>query len=382
MGVTRYTFCLVVLSRTLAAQEHNMKMADTTGWQTAVGATVFLQYVHTSGTRGAYQLGSVNRAMFEGAGPWAGGMLHVRAMGSAEPLTLTDRGQPQLLQVAFALQNGQTITDRAHPSLWIMELAASYEHALSMGTAVFAYAAPIGEPALGPPAYVHRASADANPAAPLSHHAQDLTHSSFGVLTVGLGVHPVRLELSAFNDREPEEPSPVFYYRGARLDSRSARVTWMAGKGWSVDWSYGYLPAASGGHAHGTLHRMTAAVVRDAAPWFVTIAYGANDPVGPEQPARTVLAEGERRWSNGDALFGRAEYVQRTPAELSLVGSVDGRQDIESLQLGYSRRLASWLGGRISVGGYATTTLLPPRLEPFYGGRTPSTIAGFGQLSW
>lgn len=344
--------------------------------------TAFLQYIRTVNSRAAYQLGSVNRVMFEARRPWVGGVLRLRAMGSAEPLTLSERGMPQPLQVAFT-SDTRTVADRAHPSPWIMELAASYEHRLPDGIAVSVYGAAIGEPALGPPAYLHRESAEANPAVPLGHHLQDVTHSSFGVVTLGIETGRVRLEASAFNDRQPDEPGTVvFYYHAARLDADAARVTVTMGRSWSVASSYGYLPAAGGGHSHAALHRMSLAAVHNASPWLITIAYGANDPVGGAPTSSSVLAEGERRWSEGHVLFARAEFVQRTAEELSLVGSVSVRQDVEAVQLGYARAVTSLDRSPVRVGAYATLTLIPPQLEPFYGRRTPLTIAIYGQLSW
>ena len=54
------------------------------------------------------------------------------------------------------------------------------------------YGAPVGEPALGPVAFMHRGSAAEIPAAPLSHHLQDATHITAGVITTGLTVWKVR----------------------------------------------------------------------------------------------------------------------------------------------------------------------------------------------
>ena len=356
-----------------------MQMPDTSAWNVSLHGTAFLQYVRTSGARATYQFGSVNRVMIEAAGPLAGGLVRLRGMGSVEALTLTGRGAPQPLQVAF-ISDGKTITDHAHPSPWIMELATSYERELSGGVAVSLYAAAIGEPALGPPAFMHRASAAANPAEPLGHHGQDITHSSFGVLTLGLARGRVRVEGSAFNDRQPSEATTVFFYRGARLDSYSARVTVATGRAWSLAWSYGYLPPAGGGHSHGTIHRAALTAVHDAGPWRATLVYAADDPVGGGSPHRTVLAEGERRWNGGHALFARAEFVQRTAEELSLVGSVSEVQDLGALQVGYARAVWRLGGTPVRIGGYATATRVPPQLEPFYGSRMPLTIAAFAQL--
>jgi hypothetical protein len=359
----------------LSAQMHKHR------WTVMLDGTAFVQYVHSFGTRGTYQLGSVNRAMLAAGGPWLGGSVTVRSMGSAEPLTLTARGMPQPLQVAFP-EGGETVTDHAHPSPWIMELAASYERPIpgGAGMTVSLQGAAIGAPALGPPVYQHRASAAANPAVPLGHHAQDVTHASFGVVTLGLDAGRVQLEGSAFNDRQPSNSGTVFFYRGARLDAYALRATMLAG-GWSLSSWYGYLPATSGAHAHDSQHRVGVAAVRSVSDWSVTIVYGSNDPLGRSRPRHTILAEGERRWS-GHVVFGRVEYVQRTSQELALVGAIRETQDIGALQLGYSRKVGALRGTVARVGTYGTVNLIPRQLEPFYGSRTPLTVAAFGQVTW
>lgn len=368
----------LLLTRGLAAQGHEHQGEGQ--WRPSLDVTAYLQYIHTSGLRGAYQLGSVNRVMLQTGGSGLGGTIRLRAMGSAEPLTLTDRGAPQLLQVSFT-SGGETITDRAHPSPWLMELAASYERVIRGDMTVSLYGAAIGEPALGPPLYAHRASAVANSAVPLGHHSQDVTHSSFGVVTVGVAKAggAVQLEFSAFNDRQPEDPSTVFYYDGARLDSYAARVTVATKGGSKLSGFYGYLPAAGGGHHHDALHRFGAALTHDGIPWSFSLVYSANDPLGGTPRANTALLEGARRWSAGHVLFARAEYVQRTDEELALIGSVNVLQDIEALQVGYAAALG-WSGTRFRIGGYTTINLVPPQLESFYGTRTPLTLTAFGQL--
>ena len=118
------------------------------------------------------------------------------------------------------------------------------------------------------------------------------------------------------------------------------------------------------------------------APWFVTIVYSANHPVGGAAARPTFLVEAERRWTAGHVLFARAEYVKRTAEELSLVGSINALQDIEAVQLGYGRAVGSFGGKPARVGAYATLTVIPAQLETFYGSRTPLTIAAYGQISW
>src|SRR5437868_2876719 len=69
----------------------------------------------------------------------------------------------------------------------------------------FANAGLPGEPALGPPAFMHRQSGVDNPGAPIGHHWMDSTHVTYGVLTLGYVYQNVKLEGSAFKGREPDQ---------------------------------------------------------------------------------------------------------------------------------------------------------------------------------
>src|SRR5258708_10083183 len=103
-----------------------------------------------------------------------------------------------------------------------MQLAAGWGVPVTEATAFILAGGPVGEPALGPVAFMHRASAAENPAAPLSHHNFDSTHIAFGVVTAAVDHGPWVLEGSVFNGREPDENRWDFDFR--RLDSVSGRL--------------------------------------------------------------------------------------------------------------------------------------------------------------
>ena len=370
----------MLLALVLLSTQHQHH-ASTSSWGAASHGAAFVQYARTFGTRGTYQFGSVNRVMVQAGGPAAGGVVLLDFMASAEPITLTERGAPQLLQAAFHTSDGTTITDRAHPSPWIMALSASYERALSADVAVSLYGAAIGEPALGPPVYLHRASAEANPVVPLSHHLQDDTHSSYGVITAAVRWQALHLEASAFNERQPEGSDHVFYYKGARLDAYSTRATIGAGA-WRLFGTYGYLPEMTQGHAHGAQHRIGAGAIRTSPTWDVSFVYGANDLIGSARPRRSLLAEAQRHWPGGHVLFTRAEFVQRTAEELELNGSINTVQDVGALQLGYGRDLMTRGSATLRLAAHATVHVVTPQLEPFYGDRTLMALGAHAQVSW
>src|SRR5438046_8222908 len=115
-----------------------------------------------------------------------------------------------------------------------MELAALYERPVGRDLGLSVYLAPVGEPAVGRCGKATGPSAADDPLAPISHHWQDGTHITFGVVTAGVFTRNVKLEASWFNGREPDEIRTNFDYAGRRLDSYSARLTVNSGPRWSV----------------------------------------------------------------------------------------------------------------------------------------------------
>ncbi len=89
---------------------------------------------------------------------------------------------------------------------------------------VFLYAGLPGEPAFGPPAFMHRMAIADSPEAPITHHWLDSTHITFGVVTAGVIVGDVKLEASRFNGREPDERR--WNIETGPLDSTAVRLSW------------------------------------------------------------------------------------------------------------------------------------------------------------
>src|SRR5256714_1755728 len=205
----------------------------------------FVQYDTQGGPRGDDRFGSLNWAMFMASRDLLGGRFQARTMLSLDAATVTNRGYPLLLQSGETYR-GQPLVDRQHPHDFWMELAAMYEHAFAHSIGVTVYVAPSGEPALGPVAFMHRPSAMDNLAAPLSHHWQDATHISFGVLTAGLFGRHWKLEGSAFNGREPNQNR--WNFDRIRLDSYSGRATAHLDSSWVVSAGYGFLKSPEALH--------------------------------------------------------------------------------------------------------------------------------------
>src|SRR6185437_12331132 len=179
-----------------------MKMEN--GWMLMFHGEAFLNETQQSGLRGGDKFFSTNWFMPMAQHKFSNGTLTLRTMISLEPATVTQRRYPELFQqgeTAF----GRPIVDGQHPHDFFMELAALYDYKVGKNTLLSFYAAPMGDPAMGPIAYPHRASASEDPLAPLGHHLEDSTHIAADVITAGLAYRDFRIEGSGFHGREPDE---------------------------------------------------------------------------------------------------------------------------------------------------------------------------------
>jgi hypothetical protein len=196
-------------------------------------------YDSQSGPRGGDKLfaagmlmGSARRDVFNGD------TLNFRAMLSPEPL-MGSNGYPLLLQTGETSNGVTPLTDRQHPHNLFVELSQAYDHKLSNEDSVFLYAGYPGEPALGPPAFMHRPSGMDIPDAPITHHWMDSTHISFGVLTAGFVRDDWKVEVSQFTGREPDQDR--YDFDPVRLDSTAGRISWNPDGHWALQTSWGYL---------------------------------------------------------------------------------------------------------------------------------------------
>src|SRR5215467_151214 len=183
---------------------HDMLMVQKGSWQLMLHGVAFLSAIQQSGPRGRDKVFSTNWLMGMAQRQIGPGQLTLRGMISLEPATVTHRFYPELFQqgeTAF----GNPITDGQHPHDFFMELAPLYDLKLGHNALLSLYAAPVGDPAMGPSAYAHRSSASEDPMATLGHHLQDSTHIANDVVTAGLTYKRVRMEASGFHGREPDE---------------------------------------------------------------------------------------------------------------------------------------------------------------------------------
>jgi hypothetical protein len=348
------------------------------GWDLMLHWNLVAGFDAQTTPRGGHQWTSMNWVMFMAQHDLLGGQVTGRVMLSAEPFTTGGkRGYPLLLQTGEEV-GGEQLHDRQHPHDFFMEVAAIYQHELTRWLAMEVYAAASGEPALGPVAFPHRASAMPNPFAALGHHWQDSTHIAFGVLTAGLYTEWLKLEGSGFNGREPDENRYGFDF--GSLDSWSLRLSWNPARQWSAQVSYGHL-AEPEAHAPGvSVDRFTASVLHSWRPgpeasWNTSLVYGQNWYSGPVPTTRAVLLESALEWK-ADTVFGRLEYVQRSGDDLALEHEATAPPGIATevfdscvLELGYVRRLATFGPLNVGLGVVGSLYVLDGGLRGFYGGQ-------------
>jgi hypothetical protein len=304
------------------------------------------------------------------------------SMLSLEPATITGRYYPELFQqgeTAF----GKAIVDGQHPHNLFMELAAMYDRNLGKHGLASFYAAPVGDPALGPVAFPHRMSAESNPLAPLAHHLQDSTHIAYDVVTGGLTLGPMRIEASGFHGREPGENR--WTITAGEVDSWSTRLTAAPARDWIAQYSVGHLHSPEMLHLQEDVLRQTASIGIHHA-WTATeldamAIWGRNHTIGTDVNANGYLLEAEARLRAKQSLWTRIENDDRTtdllgaqaPPEESVVGRV------QAYTGGYAHCIFSTDWSALELGAQTTLYETPPRLLPLYGAH-PIGVAGV--LHW
>lgn len=369
-------------------------MRNAGSWMFMLHGTAFVQQIWQGSKQGDQQFGSINWGMVNAMRAVGGGRLQLRAMASLDPFTVGGRGYP-LLQQTGEQYRGEPIHDRQHPHDLFMEVAASYERALLPDLGLQLYAGAVGEPALGPTAFLHRPAAAGLPLATIAHHWEDATHVSFGVTTVGLYTRRVKLEASAFNGREPDDVRTNFDLRGAKLDAVSVRVSANPTPNVSMQVSGARIPDAEQDHPGEALRRGTA-----SALWSHSLASGRTRSIsaivganaeGHEKWTQSLTLEGQHDLTTRWAVFTRAEVIRR-PSEFGITVTpdavvpsdgarlvrqspfADNRTDYSyAMQgsLGVTREVQLARAGLLSVGALATINRVRLEDVPLYGSRTP-----------
>lgn len=360
-----------------------MLMAQRGAWMLMFHANVFVLNEQQSSQRGGDKFFSTNWFMPMAQRRLGPGVFTARVMLSAEPATVTNRRYPLLLQqgeTAF----GVPIADGQHPHNLFMEVAALYDMKLGERTLFSFYAAPVGDPAIGPPAYAHRASAAENPVAPLGHHQEDSTHISDDVVTVALTYRAARVEVSGFHGREPDENRWTISQGG--MDSWSSRFTIQPSKNWSGQYSYARIKSLEALFPREDQERMTASVTYDHpfqdGNWASTVLWGRTKSLQDSKIFNSYLFESTVQFRKSNFAWTRIESAERSNelilGENPLPPGFQERPigQVQAYTVGYDREFDFVPHLASAIGGQLTIYSVPDSLKPIYGAH-PAGVALF-----
>ena len=337
-------------------------------WMLMFHANAFVMDEQQTSPRGGDKFFSTNWFMPMAQRQMGPGYLTLRGMFSLEPATITQRRYPLLFQQGETAY-GKAIVDGQHPHNFLMELAAIYDWKISEKTLLTFYAAPVGDPAIGPTAYPHRASAFENPVGTLGHHQEDSTHIADDVVTAGFTHGLARIEASGFHGREPNEHR--WQVQQGAMDSWSTRLTLQPGQNWSGQYSYGRIHSPEALFPSEDQERMTASVMYNRplknGNWASTLAWGRTRALTDNVIQNSYLLESTLQFAKTNYVWTRMENVDRTTELLHEAGPEEPAGRVQAYTFGYDRdfrTLPHWataLGAQVSV--YSPGS----RLQPVYG---------------
>ena len=321
----------------------------------------FMAYSDTSGPRG--------RSRLTGPGMWMlmfgkelspANQLRIDVMGSAEPLTVGDKGTPQLLQTEHV------DSMHAHDTVMALEFRDVVTLDARGAQRLTFLFAPRGEAAVGPVPFMHRGSAEGNPDAPLGHALQDGFHDASTVLGVAYETGRTAVEATAFSGHDIRGPFPTH-----RPDSYALRVNQGLDGHIGVGASYSdvRLRDGAGDPKHDefiaawltTSHQIGGDSLKSAFVWGRMRA--------SHEAARNSLLEEAVYQKGGNRFYSRAEVLQVTPDQLDLALADDGGDArwVGAVTVGYERALYRRDDLSLLVGGSYTKDLVPASFHAAYG---------------
>jgi hypothetical protein len=348
------------------APEHAMhgQMAMSGQWMLMAHGSISAQYTKATGPRGDDKFYATSMAMLIAQRETSFGRVQFKSMFSLEP-AMDSSGYPNLFATGET-SRGQPLIDRQHPHDLFMELSARVDVNIADNASLFVYGGPVGEPALGPSAFMHRASAKYNPEPPITHHWFDSTHITYGVATVGLATPRFQFEGSIFTGREPDERR--WNLEKMRFDSWSARATWNPSPQWALQASYGELKQPEFLiHPGEDERRFTASAHYANGRGLSAMLAFSNKQRVPADALTAWLAEANWDIDQHNTLFGRIENVANDelfPDHASPLHDQTFR--VSKFQLGYARRIP--VGPfELALGGSLAAYAKPAALDMFYG---------------
>jgi hypothetical protein len=346
-------------------------------WMVMAHGAVSTQYTNHDGPRGDDKIYATSMAMLSASKESNWGRIQLRSMFSLEPL-MRNRGYPNLF-ASGETAGGEPLVDRQHPHDLFMELAGRVDVNLSETSGVFFYGGPVGEPALGPSAFMHRGSSAYNPEPPITHHWFDSTHITYGEATAGFFSPKVQLETSLFTGKEPDERR--WNIEMPRFDSWSVRATLTPSPQWALQLSYGQLEQPEASHADEDERRTTASVhYANGKGLAAMLAFAAKDRV-PGDTLTAWIAEANWDLDDHNTLFGRFENVRNDELFPDHDAPLhDQPFRVSKFQAGYAYRMPLTGPFELALGGSASAYVKPAALDAAYG-KNPWGYTLFARLS-
>jgi len=357
--------------------EHMGLMTGRGDWMLMAHGVLNLVYDHQSGPRGDDEAFASGMLMGMARRPLGNGTLQLKAMISPDPL-MGRSGYPLLLASGETANGRDRLIDRQHPHDFFMELSASASRNVGKNGSVFIYAGLPGEPAFGPPAFMHREAILDSPEAPISHHWLDSTHISFGVVTAGLVLDRVKVEVSRFNGREPDQRR--WNIETGPLDSTAIRLSWNPTDALAVQTSWGHFNDPEQLEPGVDQKRLSASLLyarEIATGWKFagTLAWGRKSVEDHHDDAHVVEASLKHGAWTG---FARAETTENR--ELVPGAEHGPAYRVGKLSAGAVRdfRIADHL--LLGAGGLFALNFVPSALAPLYGGNNRRAFMAFGRI--
>jgi hypothetical protein len=356
---------------------HDMLMTQKGAWTWMLHGSAFLNSQQQTGPRGGDKVFGANWMMPMAQRRLGPGTLTARTMISLEPALITGERYPELFQVGETAY-GKPIVDGQHPHNFFMELAALYDVKVGDHGLLSMYAAPVGDPAIGPEAFAHRVSASEDPLAPLGHHLQDSTHIAYDVVTLGFAYKIARIEVSGFHGREPGENRWII--SAGALDSWSTRLTVNPAQNWSAQYSITRLHSPESLFPDEDQLRMTTSVTYNRplrstewGNWATTLLWGRNSTIPGAEVFNSYLAESTARFIRHNFAWTRIENVDRTNELLLGENPLPPAFEehflarVQAYTFGYDRELNFIPHIAMALGGQYTLYSAPALLDPLYG---------------
>src|SRR6185295_141320 len=338
-----------------------MLMQRKSSWTLMYMGQAFIMDTQQSGPRGGDKFFSTNWGMASAQHSLGNGQMMLDALLRLEPATVTNRSYPLLFQTGETAY-GKPLVDAQHPHDFVMGLGAHYVLPMGERTLLHFYYAGVGDPALGPVAFPHRASAIELPQATLGHHWEDSTHVAANVATVGVKYRWIRLEASGFHGGEPNENR--WNIDWGRMDSFSGRVSWFPAKQWTAQFSAGRLTKPESLEDSDVV-RMTGSVQytrsrSNGESWSSSFIWGRNHKTDGHADSNAWLIETLFPATSKDFVTGRFEVADKDEI-------LPQTFRVKAFTGGYTRDLSSKSNLETGVGANITGYSIPDAARPAYG---------------